>query len=93
MDIIWLLVIGHRLFSAFVKWLWGYFSGIQFDKIETLLCGLVETLSDPFSFSGTPSLDLGICPGLAMGLQRTLRTLCVFDYSGHSHYVDDLLSG
>ena len=60
-------------------------------EIGILFDGLVETFSGSLSFSGDSSLNLGICPGLAVGLQGTIGTLSSFLGSRYSHHVDVLL--
>ena len=61
-------------------------------EVGILFDGLVETLSGSLSFGGDSSLGLGICPGLAVGLQGTIGTLPSFIDRCHPHHVDVLLS-
>ena len=61
-------------------------------EVGILFDCLVETLSGSLSFGGDFSLNLGICPGLAVGLQGTIGTLSSFLGSRYSHHVDVLLS-
>ena len=61
-------------------------------EVGILFDGMVETLSGSLSFGGDSSLGLGICPGLAVGLQGTLGALSSFLGSRYSHHVDVLLS-
>lgn len=53
----------------------------------------METLTGSFSFRGASPVDLGVYPGVAMGLQRALGTLCAFYDGSYPHHVDDLLYG
>jgi hypothetical protein len=60
-------------------------------EVGLLFGSLVETLQSSFPFGGDSPFDLGIRPGMAMGLQRSIRTLLAFIGGGHPDYVDDLL--
>ena len=63
--------------------------------IESVACfsfSMVEALKSPFSFCRDSSLDLRICTGVAMGLQRPIGTLSPFNDGSHSYYVDDVFS-
>ena len=53
----------------------------------------METLTGSISFGGASPVDLGVYPGVAMGLQRAFRTLCAFYGGGHPHHVDDYYMG
>ncbi len=63
------------------------------EEIGFLSISLVEALTDSFSFRGHSPIDIRIYLGMALGLQRTLRTLSAFYSGGHPHHVDDLLPG
>ena len=63
------------------------------EEIGFLFGGLVGALAGSFSFRGNSASNLGIYPGLALGLWRTVQTVSACWDRGGPRHVDDVLPG